>query len=53
MKLRQLTIGLGFLCMHKWLNLEVMHPFCYVDADNVLDGSNFENFIKVIMNAYF
>ncbi len=52
MKLRQLTIGLGFACMHKWLNLGVRHPFCYVHVDNVVDGSNFKNLIKVIMNAY-
>jgi len=28
------------------------HLFCCVHVDNVMDGSNFENFIKVIMNAY-
>jgi len=52
MKLGQLIIGFGFLCLHKWLNLGVRHPFCYVHVDNVVDGSNLENFIKVIMNAY-
>jgi len=52
MKLKQLTVGLGFLCMHKWLNLEGRHPFCYVHVDNIVDGSNFKNLIKVIMNAY-
>lgn len=51
-KLRQLTIGLGFLCMHKWLNFGVRHPFCYVHVDNVVVVSNFKNLIKVIMNAY-
>jgi hypothetical protein len=52
MKLRQFTIGLGFFYIHKWLNVGVRHPFCYVHVDNVVDGSNFKNFIKVIMNAY-
>jgi hypothetical protein len=52
MKLRQLTIGLKFLCMHKWFNLGVRHPFCHVHVDNVVDGSNFKNLIKIIMNAY-
>jgi hypothetical protein len=38
--------------MHKWLNLGVRHPYCNVHVDNFVDGSNFKNLIKVMMNAY-
>ncbi len=49
-RLQQLTMGLGFVCMHIFVDCWITLPIL-VSIEKVIDGSSSNNLIEVIMAA--